>query len=150
MARSARVDLVMDAASAVSLLEGLERNAVRVSDQLDIIAKGALEWERDLIGSQGAVGRSPWPKDAVATMERKHNQRVMVETGRLVEMLLGKPRRTTMAIKVTGPAYALWHQVGTKRMPRRNIMGIPPRARIVPVIEELLAAMLDVNVRRAS
>lgn len=146
MAQRVTAGLTIDAKSAVALLQGLERNAINVSAQLDILAKGAQQWERDLIGSQGAAGHSPWPRDAQATMELKHSSKTMIETGALVDMLLGTPRRTSTMVKVVAPGYGFWHQIGTKRQPRRNIMGIPPRARLTPVIEELIAQMLSVAV----
>lgn len=145
MAQTVRAGLTLDARTATALLAGLERNANNIGEQLDIIARGAQQWERDLIGSEGAIAHQPWPKDLQITMALKRSKRTMVETGRLVDMLLGTPKRTSTTVKVTAPGYALFQQVGTKRQHRRNIMGIPPHERIVPVITELLEAMLRVS-----
>jgi hypothetical protein len=146
MGITTRAELTIDSKSAVNLLQGLERNALNVSAQLDILAKAARRWERDLIGSQGRAGYSPWPRDLQATMDLKHSSKTMVETGALVDALLGTPRRTATMVKVVAPGYGFWHQIGTKHQPRRNIMGIPPQARLLPVIEELIAQMLNVAV----
>jgi phage gpG-like protein len=97
--------------------------------------------EEEVFASQGAAIGVHWAAPAEAG--RKTNPQLLVHTGALRGSLtaeVGEVTETTLRFGSHVP-YARFHQLGTRRMPARPFMGIPPDVDMG--VTDLLATMIE-------
>jgi phage gpG-like protein len=132
--------------NAPELAAQLHRFAARVDDPrpaLERMRAMLAAGEEEVWGTRGSAIGFYWAPPAEP--ERKTNSAQLVETGALRNSLTNpsaglSPSEVELRFGTDIP-YAHFHQFGTRKMPRRSFLGIPPE--IDQGVTDVLAAMIE-------
>lgn len=124
--------------------------AGKMADPLPVLerAREILTSDEKLVfASEGAAIGSRWSALAPETTARKHDSRILVMTGRLLDALStpSNVEVTTESARLAprGVPYAHFHASGTGRMPARPFMGITVEgeAKFMRTLSQYLAVL---------
>jgi phage gpG-like protein len=132
--------------NAPELAAQLHRFAARVGDPQPALARMRAmlaAGEEEVWGTRGSAIGFYWAPPLEP--ERKTNPTLLVETGALRSSLTnpsaGLPPTEVELRFGSDVSYAHFHQFGTRKMPARKFLGIPPE--IDQGVTDILAAMIE-------
>lgn len=145
------LDFEVESTDAELMLRRLEERAERMQPALEEVADDFLDFERTVFATHGAVLGAPWPPLAESTKRYKARHypgtSILEATGEGKASLTrkgaaGQVRTVTADSMTVGTSvrHMGFHQRGTRKMPRRQILGVPPRLarRWVGILEDHL------------
>lgn len=110
-------------------LNGLEARARDPRPAMRVVRTQMQESNKQNFDSDGAHLGTSWAPNAPATLKRKGNKRPNRDTGALEASLTGGKGKRSGATRTTARAgtslfYAQFAQTGTKKAPRRAVVGL--------------------------
>lgn len=128
-----------DVEAAHQLLDGVADRLENPREILQILGDAIVEYEEDVFATRG---HGAWAPLSPATIAEKGGNRILVDTGGLLDALTSTPAVQGESVGVSAPDYAGYLKGGARGMPRRDPAPEPDGAQAEDWAREVLGYLV--------